>query len=134
MDVALGFFRDYKMPVDFHRAAKPIVNDGAPEIFGAHPIAPGRNTNGVNTYTPDPTSATLAEFCVLYENFVNRTVKGLYPNPTGVLRRNLILNLEYFYSGQPSVAGCQQQFPYGQLSQRDLYEANGAAPCRISGC
>ncbi|TEB20273.1 aromatic peroxygenase precursor [Coprinellus micaceus] len=104
MDVALGFFRDSRMPADFHRAAKPTGNDGVVEIFSAHPISPGGNV--VRTWR---------SFCVLYENFVQKTVKRLYPNPTGVVRRNLILNLQYFYSGQPSVAGCTQLFPYGQL-------------------
>lgn len=103
------------MPVDFHRAAKPVGSEGVVEIFSAHPVAPGRNVDGVNTYTADPSSATLAQFCVLYENFVERTVRGLYPDPRGVVRRNLILNLEYFYQGQPSVAGCTQLSPYGEL-------------------
>jgi hypothetical protein len=51
----------------------------------------------VNTYTPDPTSADFNNFSALYTNFVNETVKGLYPNPKGVLRRNLIINLGHFH-------------------------------------
>ncbi|KAF5319109.1 hypothetical protein D9611_014108 [Ephemerocybe angulata] len=116
MDAALGYFRDYKMPTDFYRAPQPVGgNELAAQIFMAHPTVPGKNTAGVNSYTPDPTSATIADFCGVYSNFVNRTVQGLYPNPTGILKRNLILNLEYIYLGTPSAAGCEQLFPYGQL-------------------
>ncbi|KIJ51170.1 hypothetical protein M422DRAFT_244362 [Sphaerobolus stellatus SS14] len=51
----------------------------------------------------------------LYYNFVNQTVKGLYPNPTGLLREALKKNLEYFFEPlKAGTAGCTQLFPYGQ--------------------
>ncbi|KAJ2914364.1 heme-thiolate peroxidase, partial [Candolleomyces efflorescens] len=112
---ATAFFKNNRFPLGFFRASQPVGNDGAAQIFGAHPIPPGSNVNGVNTYTADANSANLAQFCVMYENFVNRTVRSLYPEPTGALRRNLILNLKYFFSGQPSKAGCMEIPPYGQL-------------------
>lgn len=108
------------MPADFHRAAKPTSNEFGPAIFGAHPVEPGRNVNGVNTYTRDSTSSRLTDFCGVYEKFANETVKGRYPNPEGVLKRNLILHLGYLFSGQPKLVGCQQVFPYGQLSESEL--------------
>ncbi|RXW11276.1 hypothetical protein EST38_g14579 [Candolleomyces aberdarensis] len=84
-------------------------------VFIAHPIAPGGNRDDkINSYVLDPTSADFNTFCLLYTNFVNQTIRGLYPNPTGILRRNLIKNLGFFYSGIAD-AGCEEIFPYGQL-------------------
>ncbi|KAF5336406.1 hypothetical protein D9611_006738 [Ephemerocybe angulata] len=114
MDNATLFFRDSKFPVDFFRAAAPTGGTLAVEIFNAHPIAAGKNVNGINTFTPDPTSADFSSFCLLYTNFVTKTVGGLYPNPTGVLRRNLIINLGFFYDAIDGV-GCTELFPYGKL-------------------
>ncbi|RXW16171.1 heme-thiolate peroxidase [Candolleomyces aberdarensis] len=115
MDDATLFFRDGKFPNDFHRASKPSATEGINLIFEAHPIAPGENQDGkVNNYVPDPTSADFGSFCLLYTNFVNQTVGGLYPNPTGILRKNLIKNLHFFFTGIEG-AGCEELFPYGQL-------------------
>ncbi|KAJ3509945.1 heme-thiolate peroxidase [Coprinellus aureogranulatus] len=114
MTNATLFFRDSKFPKDFWRAPEPLGPIGIIDIFLAYPIAAGRNVNGTNTFTPDPDSADFNSFCKLYTDFVNKTVKSLYPNPTGILRRNLIINLRYFYSGI-ATAGCEEQFPYGQL-------------------
>ncbi|KAJ2923960.1 heme-thiolate peroxidase, partial [Candolleomyces eurysporus] len=115
METATLFFRDSKYPTDFHRAAQPSGAEGVEVVFMAHPIAPGRNLdNKVNNYVLDPTSADFNTFCLLYTNFVNQTIRGLYPNPTGILRRNLIKNLGFFYSGIAD-AGCEEQFPYGRL-------------------
>ncbi|TEB27715.1 aromatic peroxygenase precursor [Coprinellus micaceus] len=114
MTNATLFFRDSKFPADFWRPPAPTGPAGIIDIFLAYPIAAGRNVGEVNTYTPDPTSADFNNFCLLYTNFVNQTVKGLYPNPKGVLRRNLILNLGFFYDGIDG-AGCTELFPYGQL-------------------
>ncbi|KAF6755033.1 hypothetical protein DFP72DRAFT_898260 [Ephemerocybe angulata] len=108
------FFKDSKFPVDFWRPAAPSGADGIAEVFSAHPIAPGKNMNGINSYTPDPTSADFSTFCLLYTNFVTRTVGGLYPNPKGVLKRNLIINLGYLYDAIDT-SGCTELFPYGQL-------------------
>ncbi|TEB20562.1 aromatic peroxygenase precursor [Coprinellus micaceus] len=114
MTNATLFFRDSKFPRDFWRPPAPTGAIGIIEIFSAYPIAPGRNVGAVNTYTPDPTSADFGNFCLLYTNFVNNTVKSLYPDPKGVLRRNLILNLRYFYGGIAG-GGCEEIFPYGQI-------------------
>ena len=115
MPNATLFFRDGKFPNDFWRPPAPTGGFGAFEIFSAYPIAAGRNINGVNTFTPDPTSADFSNICLLYTNFVNKTIKGLYPDPKGVLRRNLIINLGYFYDAFQAGDTCPEQFPYGTL-------------------
>ncbi|KAJ2914374.1 heme-thiolate peroxidase, partial [Candolleomyces efflorescens] len=114
MQNATLFFRDGKFPADFHRASQPSSTEGIDIVASAHPVAPGENRDGkINNYVPDPTSADFSTFCLLYTNFVNQTIGGLYPNPTGVLRRNLAKNLRFFYSGIAN-AGCVELFPYGQ--------------------
>jgi hypothetical protein len=114
MKTATSFFRDGRYPADFHRAAQPGGGEGVDIVFLAHPVAPGGNKDGkVNNYVLDPTSADFSTFCLLYTNFVNQTIGGLYPNPTGVLRRNLAKNLRFFYSGI-ATAGCEELFPYGK--------------------
>jgi hypothetical protein len=115
MESALSFFRDGKYPTDFHRAAQPSDTEGIDIVASTHPVLPGGNHDGeVNNYVHDPTSADFDTFCLLYTNFVNQIVHGLYPNPTGILRRNLIKNLHFFYIGIAD-AGCEEIFPYGQL-------------------
>ncbi|KAF9448651.1 aromatic peroxygenase precursor [Macrolepiota fuliginosa MF-IS2] len=113
LDVALGFFRDSKYPDDFFRPNGPQGTDGIEELAIAHPIAPGANNGTLNSYTPDPNSADFTTLCKLYTDFVNLTIKGLYPSPTGVLRDALNRNLGFFYE---FIAGpdCPQVFPYGQ--------------------
>lgn len=114
MAAAASFFRDMRYPPDFFRAPTPMTNEGIPEIFAMHPFLPGTNADGrINNFVVDPTSANFTTPCVLYGNILN-TVQSLYPNPTGVLRRNLIKNLGYFYIGVSAVLGCPEQFPYGQ--------------------
>ncbi|KAJ2925816.1 heme-thiolate peroxidase, partial [Candolleomyces eurysporus] len=117
MDSARLFFSDMKFPADFFRAPMPMSNEGLSEIFQMHPFLPGGNVDGqVNNFVVDPTSADFdTPSCVLYEDILN-TVKGLYPNPTGVLKRNLIKNLRFFYDGFSAVFSddCAEQFPYGQ--------------------
>lgn len=113
---ARGFFQNNQMPDDFYRSNKSIdLNDiggGINLIFPTIPIQPGRN-EGVGNYVLDPTSANFTQFCLLYTNFVNQTVRSLYPAPTGILRDALNANLDNFYS--PLVSqGCPQFFPYGQ--------------------
>jgi hypothetical protein len=113
---ARGFFQNMKMPDDFFRTKQPFgltdIGDSIDFIFSAHPIQPGAN-QGVNNYVLDPASANLSEPCLLYTNFVNNTVRGLYPNPTGALRHALNANLDNFFS--PLAAeGCTQFFPYGK--------------------
>lgn len=116
MTNATLFFRDSRFPRDFWRPPAPTAGEGLFEIFQAYPIAPGRNINGVNTYTPDPNSADFTQICKLYIDFVNDTVKTLYPDPKGILRQNLKINLQYFYSALPALLGdgCEEQFPYGK--------------------
>ncbi|XP_006456226.1 hypothetical protein AGABI2DRAFT_195436 [Agaricus bisporus var. bisporus H97] len=114
-DAARGFFQDSRMPDDFHRAAKPFGTEGVEVVIGAHPFSPGRNVNGINTYTIDPNSPTFdsdPDGCAQYEMFVNEAVVPLYPNPTGVLRRNLNINLQHYFD---TFGGkCEQLFPYGK--------------------
>ncbi|KAF5352359.1 hypothetical protein D9756_005988 [Leucocoprinus leucothites] len=115
LDVARGFFQHSQMPDDFHRADKPMSTEGIGNVIAAHSISPGRNINGVNTYTPDPTAANFTSDttgCGFYQDFVNKTVIVLYPNPTGVLREALNRNLGYFYEAL-NPANCTQLFPYG---------------------
>ncbi|KAJ3560007.1 heme-thiolate peroxidase [Leucocoprinus birnbaumii] len=116
LEVARGFFQDMRMPHDFHRAPKPIGGDGFELVEAARPIQPGRNVRGVNSYTPDPTSPKLTEFCKVYENFVNKTVLTFYPKPTGALRKALKINLGRLYDALNKVngPGCTQLFPYGK--------------------
>ena len=117
MKVARGFFQDSRMPDGFFRANGPKGTDGASQVAAAHPIAPGRNVGGVNNYVVDPTSADLSTGCLLYTNFVNQTVRSLYPNPTGALRKALNKNLDFFYSPIiqfEGAASCPQVFPFGK--------------------
>ncbi|KIJ35956.1 hypothetical protein M422DRAFT_180004 [Sphaerobolus stellatus SS14] len=111
---ALGFFRDSRFPNDFHRIdganSSALVNNAAATIFNAHPIQPGGNNGTVNSFTVDTKSAAFTDPCGLYTSFVDITV-GLYPNPQGVLRRNLNANLGFLYQ---AFQGCPQRFPFGQ--------------------
>lgn len=113
------FFKDNRFPKDFWRAPKPASANGIVQVFTAHPIAPGRNAGKVNSYTVDPNSGSFTNFCALYYNFLNQTVKTLYPDPTGILQRNLAINLGYLYESLPTLPGstvkCDQLFPYGQV-------------------
>jgi hypothetical protein len=116
LDVARGFFQNSSMPPDFHRASMPMSVEGVNIVLAAHPFPPGKNVNGVNTYTPDPAAAnfiTDPSGCGFYEQFVNETVVGLYPNPTGVLRKALNRNLDLLYISL-GPTNCSQVFPYGK--------------------
>ncbi|KIJ40725.1 hypothetical protein M422DRAFT_230090 [Sphaerobolus stellatus SS14] len=116
MDVARGFFQNMSMPAGFFRtnasAGLAAVAAGIGEVFAAHPIEPGANQGAINTFTLDPNSADFSDICKLYTDFVNITVKGLYPNPTGVLLNNLNTNLNFLF--QPLANdGCTQVPPFG---------------------
>ena len=122
LTVARGFFQNSSMPDGFFRANQSIGLDeiGAPlaSVFKAHPIQPGKNQGGVNNYVLDPTSASFSnDGCLLYSNFVNQTVRSLYPNPTGALRDALNFNLDNFY-GPMKDSGCPQIFPFGKWGIR----------------
>ncbi|KAG2004150.1 hypothetical protein CC2G_002741 [Coprinopsis cinerea AmutBmut pab1-1] len=114
MDAAESFFKDEKFPDDFHRAPGPFSFEGLGYLVTRRPMPPGRNVGGVDNYVPDPNSADFNSFCKMYEDFVNDIVVALYPNPTGLLRRNLIKNLEYFWTGMFDPA-CTEVKPYGTL-------------------
>ncbi|TFK19115.1 Cloroperoxidase [Coprinopsis marcescibilis] len=111
----LSFFKHMRFPAGFFRASEPTGGVGSDVIFGAHPVLPGRNVGGVNNYVVDTSLGGFGDFCKFYTEFVNITIKGLYPNPTGVLRRNLNLNLGFVYDAlAPRLgANCPQVFPYG---------------------
>ena len=115
MTNARGFFQNSQMPDDFFRSNTSItldvIGDGITIIFDAHPIQPGAN-QGVGNYVLDPASANISELCLLYTNFVNQTVRSLYPSPRGVLRDALNANLDNFFS--PIAGDCTQIFPYGK--------------------
>ncbi|KAF8974246.1 aromatic peroxygenase precursor [Flammula alnicola] len=111
MNVARGFFQNSRFPDGFFRANVSTsineVGNGIGQIFAKHPIAPGGNDDAINTYTPDPNSADFTQFCKLYTDFVNVTVRGLYPSATGVLLDALNTNLDFFYSPLQG-SGCPQ--------------------------
>jgi hypothetical protein len=50
--------------------------------------------------------------CGVYNYFID-VARALYPNPKGVLRRNLIINTHYFYL--VFKADCKGLFPYRRL-------------------
>jgi hypothetical protein len=103
-----GFFRANRS-IDFKEVGARIIT-----IFNAHPIQPGKNQGRVNNYVFDPTSASFTnDPCLLYDNFVNNTVRSLYPNPKGVLRDALNFNLNIFY-GSLQDKNCPQLFPFGK--------------------
>lgn len=115
VEVARSFFQDSRFPDDFFRPSQPVGSQGSDVVFGAHPMEPGKNVEGVNNYVLDPTSADFSTFCLLYTNFVNQTIVGLYPAPTGILHTalNIYLNL-FFQAFNDMNPGCTQVFPYGQ--------------------
>ena len=119
LTVARGFFQNSSMPDGFFRANRSIgfneIGDPISTVFNAHPIQPGKNQGRVNSYEFDPTSADFSKFCLLYENFVNGTVRSLYPNPTGQLRDALNINLNTFYVALQDPE-CPQLFPFGKWS------------------
>ncbi len=113
LDSARGFFQFSRMPDGFFRANGPKSTEGVIQVAMAHPMRPGGNVGRLNSYTLDPTSADLTTFCLQYETFVNKTIKGLYPDPSGILRKALNKNLDFLFLGTKG-KGCTQVFPYGQ--------------------
>lgn len=111
MTVARGFFQDGRMPDDFFRSniswTLNLIGGEIGKIFSKHPIEPGANNGTLNSYTLDPNSADFSDFCKLYTDFVNITVRGLYPNATGTLLQALNQNLDFFFSPLQS-HGCTQ--------------------------
>ncbi|KIJ36534.1 hypothetical protein M422DRAFT_261096 [Sphaerobolus stellatus SS14] len=117
LDHARGFFQDGKMPDGFFRANESItiaiVGGLVEEIFLAHPIQPGANQGRINSYTVDPNDPGFTDQCKGYTDFVNITVKSLYPNPQGILKDTLNTNLDYFFLSMKDT-NCTQVFPFGQ--------------------
>jgi unspecific peroxygenase len=115
MDAARSFFQNSRMPDGFFRANKSMgfaeVGVGMAQVFAPHQILPGNN-QGVGNYVLDPNSGNFNSSCLLYSNFVNGTVRSLYPNPTGALRTALNTNLDIFFNTLGG--GCTQVFPFGQ--------------------
>ncbi|KAF8491393.1 hypothetical protein JB92DRAFT_2835628 [Gautieria morchelliformis] len=97
----------------FFRANRSIslgdVNVGP--IFAAHPLEPGAS-HGVGNYVPDPTSAKLGQFCLLYTNFINDAVRSLSPNPIRDVRTAINTNLDFFLPSLRRVTA--QVFPFGR--------------------
>ncbi|KAF9477466.1 aromatic peroxygenase precursor [Pholiota conissans] len=99
---ARGFFEHNRMPHGFFRSNTSWtlghIGGGMDVIWESHPVLPGRNNGTINSYEVDPDSADFTNFCKMYTDFVNVTVKGLYPNPKGALLKALKTNLDYFYT------------------------------------
>lgn len=112
---ARGFFESARMPPGFWRTGSPWTLDqiGAAiyMLYRAHPMPPGSNNGTVDSYTPDPTSARLHQFCEMYTDYVNVTVRGLYPDAKGALLAALNKNLDYLY-GALGKTPCPQVPPF----------------------
>ncbi|TFK21041.1 Cloroperoxidase [Coprinopsis marcescibilis] len=109
------FFRDMRFPPGFFRPAKPTATEGIDAVLAAHPVQPGANDGtSVDSFTVDESLGSLLDYCGFYTQFVNTTIRGLYPNPTGVLRKNLDMNLQFFFDSLSPGSNCTQVFPYGQ--------------------
>ncbi|KAH6897713.1 Chloroperoxidase [Coprinopsis sp. MPI-PUGE-AT-0042] len=114
MVTAERFFEDMQFPDDFHRASEPLKGKGN-ELADRKPgIAPGRNQGRVDSFVMDASMGNAGSFgvCRWYERFVNVTIRGLYPNATGLLKSNLEVNLQYVYQSLPLSGGvtCPQIF------------------------
>jgi hypothetical protein len=81
--------------------------------MAARPVQPCRNEDGkVDNCVVHEISLDDAGPCGIYNHFID-TALTLYPNPNGVLRRNLMLNMHYFYLVFEQA--CEERFPYGPL-------------------
>jgi hypothetical protein len=115
VNVALGFFRDGKMPNGFFRRQGDYglgdVSGDTPVLRAPHPVPPGKN-QGAGNYIPDGQAPTT---CDAYKIQVGHVVE-LYPpaTTTGNLRKAVKANLNTFYQVLPSKNSCTQLFPYGQ--------------------
>lgn len=129
LDVARSFFEAARFPDDFHRAARPMSADNEAVVLTAHPVEPGRNVNGVNTYTVDASTGTLPDKCSTYEGHVNYTLRALYPNPTGDLLDAIRANVHYFYTSVQA-AGCAEIFPFGKAEEvgKSSFSSNDDLP------
>ncbi|EJD35888.1 heme-thiolate peroxidase [Auricularia subglabra TFB-10046 SS5] len=118
LEVMRGFFRDHRMPKDFHRREGAFglgdVGNASDVLLDMHPIEPGFNNGTVDSYAADPDFFGADEgntSCALYRKFVNTTL-ALYPNPRGPLRKALNVNLDNFYTTASRDEDCLQSHPY----------------------
>ncbi|KAF7760371.1 hypothetical protein Agabi119p4_11047 [Agaricus bisporus var. burnettii] len=111
LDHARIFFEAARYPDDFHRAARPMSADNEAIVLPIHPLEPGTNIAGVNTYTVDRNAPRLDDKCSIFEYHVNHTLRMLYPNPTGNLLDAIRANIHYFYTSVQA-RGCSEIFPY----------------------
>jgi hypothetical protein len=112
MTTARSFFQNSKMPDGWFRSGVTTglnrVGGGIAAVFARHPtVQPGGNTGAVNTYTLNPNSANFSNFCKLYTDFVNVTIRSLYPNAAGDLLTALNTNLNFLF-GPLESSGCTQ--------------------------
>ncbi|TFK23902.1 aromatic peroxygenase precursor [Coprinopsis marcescibilis] len=120
MKPAESFFMNMRYPRGFFRASKPGSADAEsiPVVLGNDPtrvgFQAGRNVRGVKTFVADGSQGSLFSICTFYEFFVGKRIKGIYPNPTGVLRRNLNMNLQFLFDSLSDQTNCTQMFPYGR--------------------
>ncbi|TFK17617.1 Cloroperoxidase [Coprinopsis marcescibilis] len=97
MDAAEAFFKDGRFPDDFWRAPAPVGLEGMGEVSSM-------------------SSVELISFCRLYTNVINMAAKDLYPNPTGLLRTNLIKNMRWLFEAVDD-PDCAEIFPYGRVDE-----------------
>ncbi|EKM83297.1 hypothetical protein AGABI1DRAFT_111729 [Agaricus bisporus var. burnettii JB137-S8] len=114
LDHARSFFEAARYPDDFHRAARPMSADNEAVVHAIHPLEPGANVAGVNTYTVDRNAPRLDDKCGIFEYHVNTTLRTLYPNPRGNLLDAIRANIHYFYTSVQA-RGCTEIFPYGRF-------------------
>ncbi|KAF7974457.1 hypothetical protein HWV62_12206 [Athelia sp. TMB] len=116
--VARGFFENTQFPAQFHRRNGSFGLEAlGPDIHAlsnAHPINPGHN-EGAGNYVLDPEDPGFSGgICYLYTKQVNVTTFGLYPNPTGALKKALKENAATFYQIAAARSNCTQVFPWGE--------------------
>ncbi|KIJ54228.1 hypothetical protein M422DRAFT_241480 [Sphaerobolus stellatus SS14] len=118
MDAARDFFDLQYMPDDFNRQPvpvdSPVIDPMVTTIFNQHPFTPGISLGG--NFVEQPQTPVLSDFCGIYEDFVMRIVKGLYPDPQGALLNALNTGLNFFEGVNRRGSGYTQVFPYGQPS------------------
>ncbi|XP_006456261.1 hypothetical protein AGABI2DRAFT_122173 [Agaricus bisporus var. bisporus H97] len=114
LDHARIFFEAARYPDDFHRAARPMSADNEAVVLAIHPLEPGANIAGVNTYTVDRNAPRLDNKCGIFEYHINHTLHMLYPNTTGNLLDAIRANIHYFYASVQA-RGCSEIFPYSRF-------------------
>jgi unspecific peroxygenase len=132
---ARSFFQDAKFPDGFYRRTLPagLVEIGAEIVImqaASIGICPGRNIAGPDSYICDTDSpANDILYCKLYENFVNKVILKLYPNPTTpALVRALQMNLHYLWESLGLLdVPCPELHPYGKI-QNEVFSVQSETP------